>query len=284
MKKAPFFLLVLGLSASLAASPGKARDGGRGVDARTALEALVESERAFSRASEARGVKSAFLEFLAADAVVFRPRPASGIEVYSRYPADSPALLTWQPAYAEIASSGDLGFTTGPYAFKRNRADAEPAGYGHYISIWRLDPSGPWKVILDIGVTHPRPELPIGEVEFRVNEPVAPQPAAPDSGRVLMDQDREFSWKAATEGCAEAYRTYAAEKIRVYRDRVFPSTVDGTSAGVQFGLPARGTWEPAVSGLAASGDFGYTYGTARGIPATVNAGAPPAWSYMRIWR
>ncbi len=284
MKKVSFGLVAPVVCAALAAGSGIVRARGRADDARTALLALVESERAFSRASEARGVKSAFLEFLAADAVVFRPRPASGVEVYNRYPADSPALLTWRPEYAEIASSGDLGFTTGPYAFKRSRADAEPAGFGHYISIWRLDPSGPWKVILDIGVTHPRPETSAEEVELRVNEPVAPRPATPDSGRALMDRDREFSRKAERDGCPGAYKAFAADKIRVCRDGAFPSTVDGTSAGAASGLPVRLSWEPAASGLSAAGDFGYTYGTAREITEGAGSGTPPAWSYMRIWR
>ena len=43
-----------------------------------ALHSLASAERAFAAASAAKGIKPAFLEYLAADAVVFRPTATNG--------------------------------------------------------------------------------------------------------------------------------------------------------------------------------------------------------------
>ncbi len=77
--------------------------------------------------------------------------------------------LTWQPAGAEVSRSGDLGYTYGTFESKRNDADRKPsqnkagssgkeslAGKpvihrGKYVTIWRKDADGSWKVVVDIG-------------------------------------------------------------------------------------------------------------------------------------
>lgn len=64
---------------------------------------------------------------------------------------DTPGLsLTWEPTRADIAASGDLGWTTGTWEF-RPSPDAEVTGHGIYVSIWRLQQDGSWKVVMDLG-------------------------------------------------------------------------------------------------------------------------------------
>lgn len=64
---------------------------------------------------------------------------------------DTPGLsLTWEPARADIAASGDLGWTTGTWEY-RPSPDAEPASRGRYVSIWRKQEDGRWKVVMDLG-------------------------------------------------------------------------------------------------------------------------------------
>ena len=78
------------------------------------LQSLIAAERAFSRLSEEKGIKEAFLTYLADDSIVFRPKPVPGRHAYEAAADDSPGLLTWGPAYAEVALGGELGSTTGP--------------------------------------------------------------------------------------------------------------------------------------------------------------------------
>jgi ketosteroid isomerase-like protein len=53
--------------------------------------------------------------------------------------------LSWEPEFADIAKAGDLGYTTGPWEVRRTPQDA-PAGYGHYVTMWRKQPmvNGRW--------------------------------------------------------------------------------------------------------------------------------------------
>lgn len=60
--------------------------------------------------------------------------------------------LRWTPRRADIAASGDLGWTTGTYVSEAVGPDGEVTrGQGVYVSIWRLQPDGSWKVVMDLG-------------------------------------------------------------------------------------------------------------------------------------
>jgi ketosteroid isomerase-like protein len=121
-----------------------------------ALENLVESERSFSRMSEAKGIRAAFLEFLSEDAVVFRPKPEPGRPVYEKAPADLPVLLTWTPGYAEVSLAGDLGYTFGLSALEERLGENNPSAASSYLRIWRKTAEGKWQAALDIAVPIPQ--------------------------------------------------------------------------------------------------------------------------------
>jgi ketosteroid isomerase-like protein len=66
--------------------------------------------------------------------------------------------LTWTPVKAEMASSGDLGYTYGNYVFtSKNKEGKSVANFGKYTSIWRKQKDGQWKVIVDMGNSSPDP-------------------------------------------------------------------------------------------------------------------------------
>jgi ketosteroid isomerase-like protein len=61
------------------------------------------------------------------------------------------AKMRWQPGYAEV--QGDLGFTTGRWqliAGSDGRQDKTPGG-GHYVTVWRRQADGGWKIVFDMG-------------------------------------------------------------------------------------------------------------------------------------
>jgi ketosteroid isomerase-like protein len=66
---------------------------------------------------------------------------------------DDPSFsLTWEPRRADIAASGDLGWTTGSYVSRGVGADGTPRqAQGRYVTIWRKQPDGAWKVVMDLG-------------------------------------------------------------------------------------------------------------------------------------
>jgi len=64
--------------------------------------------------------------------------------------------LTWTPVKAEMAASGDLGYTYGTYVYTaKNKEGKLVANYGKYTSIWRKQKDGQWKVVVDMGNSSP---------------------------------------------------------------------------------------------------------------------------------
>jgi len=57
---------------------------------------------------------------------------------------------------AEIARSGDLGYTYGNYEFiTMDSLQKESKTYGNYVTIWKRQADGSWKYVLDGGVSTP---------------------------------------------------------------------------------------------------------------------------------
>jgi ketosteroid isomerase-like protein len=59
--------------------------------------------------------------------------------------------IEWAPTLAEVAASGDLGYTVGTFAMKMDGPDGKPMNVdGHYVTIWKKV-DGAWKVTVDTG-------------------------------------------------------------------------------------------------------------------------------------
>jgi ketosteroid isomerase-like protein len=64
--------------------------------------------------------------------------------------------LSWTPTDATMGPSGDIGYTWGH--FEGHSKDANGIAVstsGRYITIWRKEPDGNWKVVLDAGANEP---------------------------------------------------------------------------------------------------------------------------------
>jgi ketosteroid isomerase-like protein len=250
------------------------------------LKRLIDAERAFSSASGEKGVREAFLLYLADDSVVFRPGPIPGRKAYEDMPPSSTLLLTWAPEYAEVSAGGDIGYTTGPY-MARDRAKPEgSASYGHYVSIWERQANREWKVSLDAGVRHPQsgpaPEtvatLPAGYRRWR-----GPRVDRDAERTALLEEESRFAQSARAEGLTEAYGRFAAEDIRVYRDGLLPVKCKTAFLKLLAGSTRKYSWGPVDAVVSATGDLGYVFGGRDGM--SMDSREPfEASSYVRIWR
>ena len=117
-------------------------------------EDLIKLDKEFSDLSRERGMKYAFMEYAADSAVLLQRNimPIIGKEaIYKIFEAfsDTGFTLTWEPLFAEISKSGDLGYTYGLYTnlIKSNNSQAR----GKYVTIWKRQADGSWKYILDGG-------------------------------------------------------------------------------------------------------------------------------------
>jgi hypothetical protein len=56
--------------------------------------------------------------------------------------------LRWTPRASGLGPGGDLGFTIGDYV---SRSASGESGRGGYVTVWRRQPDGGWKVLFDQG-------------------------------------------------------------------------------------------------------------------------------------
>ena len=247
-----------------------------------ALHSLESAERAFAAASAAKGIKPAFLEYLAADAVVFRPTVTNGRKAFESQPA-SQAKLTWEPAYAEVSAAGDLGYTTGPWELHLPPDRNLPPSYGHFVSVWKKSRGGPWRVAVDIGVSHDQPASGgVGSGEFEAGPTHAPRRTGTHAAD-LEALDRACSEAARTHGMAAAFAGHSARDVRLNIEGAFPFVGLEAARAQLERAPDTFRFLPEGSGLSASRDLGYTYGTAQRFVSGSDVAADSS-VYLHVWR
>jgi len=64
--------------------------------------------------------------------------------------------LTWTPTEAMMGPSGDMGYTWGHFeGHSKDSSGNDVVTSGRYITMWRKQKDGSWKVVLDAGATEP---------------------------------------------------------------------------------------------------------------------------------
>ena len=129
-------------------------------DVKPEWKKLLDTDFEFARTSVKKGPSAAFYLYLADNAMQL---PEGSLPIYGRtaiyetMKGDHYDLL-WTPVKAEVANSGELGWTWGKFVVTVRQADGSTTtGYGKYLNIWRKQPDGKWKVIVDMGNKSPSP-------------------------------------------------------------------------------------------------------------------------------
>lgn len=259
--------------------------GARGID--DAMESLVRAERAFARMSVETSQREAFLANFADEGVWFTPAPANTRRALQRSPVASGApatTLDWEPVTGDVAASGDLGYTTGPWV-SRDASSGAFKATGWFFSVWRREGDAAWKVMADFGIQGAavpaglRPRV-FQRAEVRAVGPAA-QAAAGAYEAELEAADSEFGGDASVRGPSAAYADRATADVRVLRQKLAPlvgTAAVRTFAGAQGG---RLTWQPAFACASAAGDLGYTYGSYVQSPPS---GPELRGYYLHVWK
>jgi ketosteroid isomerase-like protein len=132
---------------------------------------LFELETRFAHDVAERG-GAAFAEWFAEDGVALGngAAPLVGRVAIAKSTTWSPKdyQLTWTPTDATMGPSGDIGYTWGHFEGHSKDANGNPVTtQGRYVTIWRKEPDGNWKVVLDSGGNEPAEagdccKLPVG--------------------------------------------------------------------------------------------------------------------------
>ena len=119
------------------------------------VEDIIQADKQFSEMSAKEGVSKAFVAFADSQVVILRDKrpPLKGlVAVTKAYDFDDSNLqLTWAPEKAEIADSGELGYSYGSYEMVTTDSTGTTTTTGNYVSIWKKQPDGAWKYVLDTG-------------------------------------------------------------------------------------------------------------------------------------
>lgn len=252
-------------------------------DSSSALFSLKQAESSFAKMSVLSGWQAAFVEFFAEDAIVFRKEVIKNGKQFYRDQKPYPIVIKWESEFMDISASGDFGFSSGPAEYQEY-VPYTPSSAGYYLSVWRKQSNGVWKVVLDVGTSQPD----MLQYDIKFNFPAnADEPQSFDSNldldaikKDLIETDEQLAKTWSTKPTAETLLKYFAPDGRLMRNGHLPTTnKDSIKQFVNQGL-ITSNWICLDACVARSGDLAYTYGS---FEFTNKKGQNEKGFYVRIW-
>jgi ketosteroid isomerase-like protein len=237
----------------------------------------VEAERAFAADALAMGIKGSFLKHSADDAIVLEGTPVNAHEKLSKAPDPKPGQkgpkLVWWPLWAGMSKSGDLGFTTGPFAVNDRRA-------GYYFTVWKKQADGTWKWVFDAGLDADPNGAPGEGTPAEYLPLAAAGSSSPEAASSEVKAAEAELAKRAANDLPGAYLAHLADDARVHSDGVAPGKGRASFAAALAPRGNAAEFSYAGGGASQAGDLVWTYGSAHwGAGAEAKRG-----HYARIWQ
>ena len=140
--------------------------------------------------------------------------------------------------------------------------------------MWKRQPDGAFKVVMDLGVTTPGP-APFADGFTRAphTDVYTGNASTLAATKSLRDTDAALT-NAARAGQADAYRGHVAEGARLHRPDVLPLVGQDAIVAWLMGQPAYASGECKFAETARSGDLGYT-GAATVSGASLSTSSSP---------
>jgi ketosteroid isomerase-like protein len=233
---------------------------------------LAAAETAFAAHSVREDMRAAFIAAFADDGVFVRDGWAVARTWLEPRPAP-PIVLDWRPAHVEVAASGDLGLSTGPWKLASKDNPGTPPAFGQFVSIWRRERGGPWRVAVDLGIGHGTEPL-LWDAPLRTTVLAGASPS-----ETIAQAEERFARDVRSVGLRAAYAANVSQRVRFYRQGTGPAI--GASLMLARDIPPDRDWSWTVerTETAASRDLGY----ARGSYAPAGAPAEVSGWYLRVW-
>lgn len=250
------------------------------------VDDVLAADGAFAAQASQAGQRAAFAEYLATDAVLFRPEAVNGQQWLATH-EPATGRLEWSPSAAGVACTGRLAISSGPWRYT-NEAGGE-AATGHYLSVWRLVDDDEWRVVLDHGVDHATeatPPEPLASVFAGLwKGPPGGKCQGHGDQRALGKADADLNASVGRDGLTRALQRVAADGVLLYRDDAAPTrhTRDGAPGDARFerGAGAETTGMIVEPG----GDLAVTHGMLQSAADSSSAVYVRVWQYeRRRWR
>jgi len=239
---------------------------------------VIEAEKSFNKLVERKGIKGGFLAVADPEGIIFKPDAVNINEFYNNIDKQS-GSLSWIPNFARISGNGDLAFTAGSYIYQNGKTDDDKV-YGDYISLWRADPEGKFKLLINLGIQHPEAEKE-SLTDFRSPEPekrVAPSKDPFGGKKIILATDELFN-HSLTISTIGTYKEFLSLEGHFYFPGFDPLT--GREQVMKFLSNEAITISAQTvnAGRSTSNDLAYTYGKARIKKGSILSN----YNYVRIW-
>lgn len=253
-------------------------------DSTSSLFSMREAEINFARASVMIGRNAAFAENFAEESVLFTDKWITNGKQYSKERKATPVVLKWEPEFMDISASRDFGISTGPWEAQEYRPNTPPLFTGYYVTVWKRQTDGVWKVILDGGSTTP----PVKNKLHTFSYPEGADKALPNSPvmkpevlrKELFDTETQVLTEWKKNPSPSIYSSFLEPKARLQLNGHLPTSDPDTISVLIARLNKNMIWKTTGAGAASSGDLGFTYGlleTPGEVKSTVG-------HYVRIWK
>jgi len=227
-------------------------------------------------------VRTAFLESFDQHTLAFnRGEILNGYKDWEKREDDTKSYLFWWPVYADIAASGDFGYTTGPAVFGPDKSTKQTTGGMFYASVWKKNAQGIWKVVADMGSAVYKSEENLTEFKTSANAPKALSKPVGETKKQLLDLDKSYNDDVNQEK-GPFDDAYFSDEARVHRPGAAPLTTPQSIKEYK----ARGTYafEHVDGQVASSNDMAVTYGKVKITVVRDGKEVVLPFCYMRVWK
>jgi len=253
-------------------------------DSTSALNSMLNAELSFAKSSVTHGRKAAFVENFAEESVVFTNEWITNGKQYSSERKETPAVLKWEPEFMDISRSRDFGISTGPWEMQDYHPNTQPISTGYFLTVWKKQPDGVWKVILDAGSETPPPVANQHKISFPAgaDKPVVntlsinPSKASDE----LLEREKQILSIWTNNPVASTYASFLAADARVQIGGELPK-IKRDSINIWLSkLDKNLIWRTKGCSAASSADLAFTYGNfeIHGVSGSSYG------HYVRIWK
>ena len=182
------------------------------ISAQSDLQKMAATEGEFEAFAEKHGNKAAFIEFAAADGVLFTPDRVNA-KAHWNGRGEWNGLLSWAPNFADISADAMIGYTYGNWEFRPKGRGGDAVAFGQFITLWKRQSDGKYRYVIDIGIDHDKP------ARYSTEWVTASVKSSDLNKKNLSAGDtvRKFYDKLAVDGSVKAYKAFAIDDVRVFR-------------------------------------------------------------------
>jgi ketosteroid isomerase-like protein len=240
---------------------------------------LVSAENYLAALVKQKGIARGYLKAVDDESIFFAPGPVKAKDHFRALKDEG--ALTWEPVIARVAKSGDWGYTSGPFTYIS--ADSSATVYGDYISIWKRNPRGVWRLAARMSTEHPKPAKASQALRFE-NPKNTIFLHQKSQNRLQQREDIVLSSDQLLASVEKADVQIALKEFLADDSRLlFPGAVPLTGKKAIADFVKKQNFRlqsaPVAADRSYSGELAYTHGET----AVIRNGKTEKHYYLRVW-